>query len=346
MLLLADVHAHAYANSLVLPDGRNKRLMDIMQCLDNAMGVADGPIVIAGDLFHDRKGVRPEVLHRVGDWLAKCRESKIPVFILAGNHDLSIGGDGSASVVALRHATIVTHPMVFEVAGVNVGFIPYTESPETVRSNAKFVKKNGATVLVAHLGIGDPRFADCVPVDYEVPGTIALDDLRPDDFEQVFIGHYHNPQPLAGNVRYIGSPLQLTFKEAGQTKGFMRMDKRGVVTRIPNTWSPRFHKMKSNEAVAKLAHNEIKETDFLWVTDCSPDDVKALAKHANDTGQAVRIDREQPVQTKVRIDADATQDQMVEQYVRHAAPETSREAAKELAATGVALLTQASQEGA
>ncbi len=349
MLLLADVHLHPYAGSAILPDGRNKRLDDIMVCLNAALQTCSTgqAIVIAGDLFHDRKGVKPEALHRIGEWLNEARSTKVPVYILAGNHDLSIGGDGCASVMALRHATIITEPgKVIEIEGFKVGFIPYVEDPEAVRLQAKALRKDGAKILVAHLGIGDPRFADCIPVDYEVPGRISVDDLRPGDFEQVFLGHYHNPQELAKNVRYIGSPLQLSFKEAGQEKGWVRLGATGKPTRVQNVWSPKFQKMGAAEAVAKLAHKEIAETDYLWVTGCTKDDAASLKELVDQTGQEIRIESEQPVHTKIRIDATATQDEMLVQYVRNVAPEMSKDEARALLAAGNELLIQASQEGA
>lgn len=345
MLLLADVHAHAYQGSKILANGRNKRLQDVIACLDQALCVTrkGTSLVIAGDLFHTRKGVLPEVLQAVGEWLNRAQSVRVPVYILAGNHDLSIGGDGSASVVALRHAHIITEACRLEIDGHMVGFVPYAEDPEYVRSIAKTHAKAGATVLVAHLGLGDPRFADCIPVDYEVPGHINLDDLRGDDFEQVFLGHYHNPQELASNVRYIGSPLQLSFREAGQAKGFVQFDN-GKVKRIENDWSPKFLKMDAAQAVAQLAHGEIAATDFVWVTGCTREDAKDLRAGAEATGMTIRVEHEHPVHHKIRIDASAGDADMLHQYVRATTPEAPNAEARQLIDTGLQLLTQAVQE--
>jgi DNA repair exonuclease SbcCD nuclease subunit len=296
-IITGDVHAHAYPGA-TFEDGANRRLADIVACLDSAIELAGKhsaeDIIVAGDLFHDRKGVRPEVLHRIGEWLERCHDHQIKVTILTGNHDLSIGGDGCASVMALtRAAHIVTTACVLELGGRRFGFLPYTDDRELVAKTVKRLAKEKAEVLIGHVGIGDPKYSACVPVDYEVPGRISVDDLRPDDFAQVFLAHYHNAQTLAANVHYVGSPLQLSFKEVGQEKSLVVWNGKRM-TRVVNDVSPRYHKAPA----AEILKTKISERDFVHATSATRDEEEQL-RHVLGDEMVLRIER--------RVAADVTQ---------------------------------------
>lgn len=317
----ADVHAHAYPNSPTLDDGSNKQLNDIIAALDGILEhtkrVPRSAIVVVGDLFHDRKGVRPEALHRVSDWLSRCRSSGVEVHILVGNHDLSFGGDGCASVQALSglayiHGSVETAV----ISGVKVGFLPYMDSPEAVRASVERLRKDGATVLAAHLGIGDPKHADCVPTDYEVPGRVNVSDLCPQSWDQIFLGHYHKTQQLASNARYVGSPLQLSFKEAGERKGFYVLSTDdGVVDFIENRISPKFVEVSFTDA--DLITAAVDAGDYLRVTKVPKDSVEKvqqLAKSAEGLSR-IRIDVLAQQQSSARINADTSEADILRQYV-------------------------------
>ncbi|HPH70699.1 MAG TPA: metallophosphoesterase, partial [Kofleriaceae bacterium] len=103
--------------------GSNSRLMDIIEALDRVIeaGVKRKAtaLIHCGDLFHDRKGVKPEAIHRATEWLAKARDAfSDGVHILTGNHDMSIGGDGTASTAAAEGLATVYHvPTVSTIAG-------------------------------------------------------------------------------------------------------------------------------------------------------------------------------------------------------------------------------------
>ncbi len=328
LVIISDTHVHPYADSPVDAQGNNLRLIDIIACLDRARVLAEkegAGLLHLGDVCHNRKGVPPEALESIGDWLTRCRESGVSVDFLSGNHDLSIGGDGSSSVRGFASAaTAHTSVVATEIAGTRIGWLPYTEDPAEVRAATKKLHKAGCTVLLAHLGLGDPRYANCVPSDYEAPGRINVDDLRPGDFAQVFLGHYHKYQMLGTNVRYVGSPLQLSFNEVGHEKNILLYRPgKNKVTLIPNTWSPQFHKLDSAAAIARMAHGEIKERDPVWVTNVESDEVGDFKKFGEERGMPVRIEKSRPATARVRIDAGGKQADILKQYVRAIAPDTA-----------------------
>lgn len=348
--LSSDWHLHSYQGPMVrtLPDGTNSRLSDILACAEWMTKTAEERGAVAflhgGDLTHNRKSMANEAWARVAQFMRRMGE-RIPTFVLEGNHDLSASGDGTSTVGALDgFVTSVPGVRTTVVGRTKVGWLPYCEDPKQVRAAAEKLSRAGAQVLVAHLGLGDPRFADCVPVDYETPGKITVDDLLPDRFKQVFLGHYHTAQELLPNVRYMGSPLQLSFKEAGKAKGFWLYDTDSDEEPefVENIASPQFHIMSGAEAVAKLAHGEVAKSDFLWVKDATREDAAALSEASGSADMpALRVDRA-PVKRDitVRVDPSSPVADQVAQYVRQAAPDESEAERAAIAALGEQLLKE------
>ena len=67
-------------------------------------------------------------------------------------------------------------------------------------------------------------------------------------WDRVFLGHYHAEQKLDEKVEYVGSPLQLSFGEAFQSKHILVFDTSdGGCEYIENTFSPRHYILKEDE---------------------------------------------------------------------------------------------------
>jgi DNA repair exonuclease SbcCD nuclease subunit len=342
-VILSDTHCHPHPGP-VLPDGRNQRLCDIIACMDAALALAvkhKAALIHGGDLFHDRKGVKPEASDAVAEWLDRVRQARVELHVLVGNHDMSITGDGSNSVKIIRGSGAVPHAALerVDIQGHCFGFLPYTTDPKLVRESATRLRGKNTT-LIGHLGIGDPKYSNCVPVDYEVPGKISVADLLPDEFTSVFLGHYHNPQTLGKNVRYIGSPLQLSFKECGQRRGVWLYDPaKGRCEFVQNTTSPAFLKMPAEEAVAKAAHGEIAETDHLWVTGATSADVAAFA--SLDRRAVTRVDRAVKSAPAARLKASSNDKELLTSFYKHSNPAADSIDASRAVEVAIQLLEEA-----
>ncbi len=346
--LSSDWHLHSYQGPMVrtLPDGTNSRLKDILDCagsmVDTAVARGAAAFLHGGDVTHNRKTMANEAWTRVAQFMRRMND-RVPTYVLEGNHDQSASGDGTSTVGALDGLVrAVTTEQITKIGKLRVGWLPYTESPDVVRDACERLADGGAEVLMAHLGIGDPKHADCLPVDYETPGRISVADLCPDRFRQVFLGHYHTAQELAPNVRYMGSPLQLSFKEAGKEKGFWLWDtETDAVEWVENTASPRFHVIDAKERDMLAAFNEVQDRDFVWVKDASRDQASQVAALTEKSGQATRVDRAPVVRdTTVRVDPSSPLADQLDQYVRHAAPDHGAEDRAALVTIGASLLKE------
>ncbi len=85
-LVIADVHlgkaATFRAKGLPIPEGDNAR--DFQRILRLCKKYHAAHLIIAGDLFHARAGITPELQVALGDFLAALA---IPATLITGNHD-------------------------------------------------------------------------------------------------------------------------------------------------------------------------------------------------------------------------------------------------------------------
>jgi DNA repair exonuclease SbcCD nuclease subunit len=73
-----------------------------------------------------------------------------------------------------------------------------------------------------------------------------------ENWDKVFLGHYHAEQKLDEKVEYVGSPLQLSFGEAFQKKHIVVLDTQTLKTEyIENEFSPKHFILKEDEIEGK-----------------------------------------------------------------------------------------------
>jgi DNA repair exonuclease SbcCD nuclease subunit len=310
----ADLHCYNHKPfARILKDGTNSRLNDILLCLEWMVGRAlekkCEAFVIAGDLFHSRKSIENGVLDRVCTafhHLEAAAKGKMQIIVLAGNHDYSVTGDGSVSISAIEsdHVVVVREPTGFPKLG--IGFIPYMADAKAVRDAAAgFVKKT--KFIIAHLGLKEGSVG---PGDFEVPDSVPMDCLLPDKFKKILLGHYHRRQKIGDNILYVGSPLQLTFGEMGEEKGFTLLQDDGKTTFVKNTESPVF----LETPVDALKSLERRPCDFVKVI-IPPGDEVDLKKLEEEN---VRIEVLKPdVDVTERIPLYGKKDnEIIEEYVK------------------------------
>jgi len=81
------------------------------------------------------------------------------------------------------------------------------------------------------------------PVDTHLTDGISIADIPTDRIGMVISGHIHKRQNLLlGRVHIPGSPLQLTFGEAGEDKAFSLIDTTTWTVETIPTNAPRFFK--------------------------------------------------------------------------------------------------------
>lgn len=237
VLLFSDLHGHAFKPySTILPDGMNSRLRDALLVLEQIRKLAKQEkvdlILFGGDLFHVRGSLYVQTFNAIFEAMARLKLTA-QLGLLVGNHDQTNKAGSIHSVYAFNTmATVMDKPMwyTFETVVSNttdrlhVLALPYTTDSNDIRSavdegvQSKPQDPKGCPhIILGHMGVDGARVGGgFVLRDKDAP---KLKDLKRQEFAQVFLGHYHVPQILADNVRFIGSTLQHNWGDLGTEHG-------------------------------------------------------------------------------------------------------------------------------
>ena len=254
----ADLHAHNYTQySGIAENGLNSRLDWILRTLDmiveKCVQRSVDALVIAGDLFHSRKAIDISVLESV---YRRIEAIEFPVYIVMGNHDIAESSDKRASIrIFSKVANVITKARIIKIAGVPVGIIPWTDSASKVAKAVDEFNKNGVQYVIGHLAL---RSGVVGTHDFIMEGNIEPSVFR--KFKWTALGHYHKPQELKHNIYYVGSPLQHTWGDSGDEKGFMIFGgAQPEFVPLPDT--PKFIKVVSSEDAAT-----VRDIDYVKVS--------------------------------------------------------------------------------
>ena len=106
------------------------------------------------------------------------------------------------------------------------------------------------------------------------------------DYKHAYFGHYHGAQKLAKNVEYIGSPLQLSFGEAGEEKHIIILDtNKNSQEYIVNDFSPK-HFYIDEENLDSYSREELEKSFVCIVTkgDLSTENKKTIENKISGLG--------------------------------------------------------------
>lgn len=239
---LADPHLGYRAYHRLAEDGRNQREVDVSRAfeaaVEGAIRTAPDLVVVAGDVFH---AVRPPNAAITDAFRAFLRLRSglpgVPVVVISGNHDAPRSSE-TGSILRLYG----------EIPGVTVAD---GRAPETIRVRAAGEDVAVLCVPYAALATGEPLVLDPDPaaahnvmvMHATVVGgpnaqkirrgvgyggvELGLEELRPERWTYIALGHYHVATELAPNTWYAGSTEFTSTNvwiEAEEPKGFLTFD--------------------------------------------------------------------------------------------------------------------------
>lgn len=230
--LFSDSHCHAWsAFSTLDSHGRNSRLMDIVReidrCCDETLKAGGDRVVIAGDLFHTRGSVSPEVFNPVKECFERNITKGIKAFLgIPGNHDLTQkdSHELGSSVAMLGNQCIHWYHEPDAIHGVSgqqqIAFVPWVNDPTcylyTIEDLVSRIGKGWAEEhdLIIHIGIDGTLSS--MP-DHGV----SAKRLAEFGFKRVFSGHYHHHKDFGNGVYSIGATTHQTWGCANTKAGFL-----------------------------------------------------------------------------------------------------------------------------
>lgn len=321
-LLFSDIHVHPHKKS-------QDRLQDCLECLDWVFQTAKDhkvdAILFGGDLLHDRQKIDTLTYHKVYSILEKYQNECYKTYLLVGNHDMWFANSWSVSSVvpfrALKNFSVIEKTDVKDIAGVNWHFIPYTHDPVTELH--VLAPKITNSYLLAHLAVDGAKLnssGSVADVIIEHDGDmVKIERNLFSAYRRAFFGHYHSHQKLTDTVEYIGSPLQLSFGEAGDEKYVIILDSSNdSLQYIKNDFSPKHFYIKQSE-IDNYSKAELQK-GFVCILSDDTDDIKKDMAKVEELGVAsVQVKKQSKKQDEHAI-LDAKQllideNKLLERYV-------------------------------
>jgi len=198
--------------------------------------------VLAGDIY-DRAVPPKEAVSLLDDFLVRLiREEKVPVLMIAGNHDsperLAFGSRflGEQKLFVAGRCRPDSTPVV--LGSVAFHLLPYGDpasvrhdlGQENIRTHQDALAaqidqarrtqpKGKRSVVVAHAFVTGGLTSDS-EMALSVGGTGEVDGKLFEGFDYVALGHLHRPQDVgdSSHIRYAGSLLKYSASEASHVK--------------------------------------------------------------------------------------------------------------------------------
>ena len=202
-------------------------------------------VLVSGDVY-DRAMPAPDTVQLLSEAVTRLIDAGATVVLSSGNHDSAIRLGFASELLSraglhIRSTTQdVGRPIM--VDGVAVYAIPYLEPSVAAtaldaeerthagvlraamgRVEADRASRGAPSVVMAHAFVTGGATSESER-DISVGGVSAVHPRIFDGTDYVALGHLHRRQRLDESVRYSGSPVALSFSEAGHTKGSWLVD--------------------------------------------------------------------------------------------------------------------------
>lgn len=298
--LTADLQIQSQPRySTLAASGVTTRLEDFIACLEwivrSALEEGCDTLFILGDLFDSRTVIDVCVIDRACRAFAEAAE-KIDVHVLVGNHDAYLRTPRLNSTQMLSGIATV-HETVESVGPFVV--VPWTDNADDYKASlakADALKKRSKSLLDFLLSHG--MFGEAVPMAKGLP----IEWLQSGKWRGVYLGDVHDPVVLSKKptIRYVGSPLQIHFGDAGRKRGFVVLDTHTAKHKfITNDVSPRFHIITEIDDIEDPA----TDRDFFRVKVDDADLADVLAAEAKKLSSWVEVETSSRTDSSVRITA-------------------------------------------
>ena len=220
-------------------------------------------VLVCGDVY-DRALPPPDAVALLDETLERLvLDAKVPVLMIAGNHDSPERLGFGASLLRKQgchisgplRGTLETLVLEDEKGPVRFISLPYADPPmvRQVLEQADLVGHDAAVaalteqartlceagerlVMLGHCWVNGGTASESER-PLTVGGAGMVGAKRFEGFDYVALGHLHRPQKVADHIHYSGSLLKYSFSEVDHKKSanLIEMDDRGSVTveRVP-----------------------------------------------------------------------------------------------------------------
>ncbi|MDG6228896.1 MAG: DNA repair exonuclease [Candidatus Thermoplasmatota archaeon] len=254
ILHIADTHLGFSAYRKSTTDGVNQREKDIYdsftQVIDYALAEHVDLILHAGDLFDT---VRPtnRAITVALQQILRLSAAQIPLVIIAGNHEqpkLQETGhifsifDHLDTVYPVYRETYEKHYFTIDDESICIHALPQINTVDLFQNQLENITKDNdadINILLFHGAVqGIKEFSMNEFNELFIPKRFLFSL-----FDYVALGHYHSYTKINNSAYYAGSIDALTFKDAGEKKGFIEITKDHDILR------PEFKKLSNRPVI-------------------------------------------------------------------------------------------------
>jgi DNA repair protein SbcD/Mre11 len=211
---IADPHLGIRQYHRQTAGGINQRETDVAQAfraaIDGVIAAAPDAVVIAGDLFHSVRPTNAAIVFAFRQF-QRLREAlpQAPIVLIAGNHDTPRSVETGTILrlfeeLGVDVAADEARRLVYGELDLSISAVPHQA---LVSGNRPTLRPEGPEkyqVLVIHGDIEGMFPAERSAADYG-GALISLNEIGPEDWTYVALGHYHVQHEVVSRVWYAGA---------------------------------------------------------------------------------------------------------------------------------------------
>lgn len=196
-------------------------------------------VILSGDLMHNRNifdnFMIQELKEKFFFWFDK---NNINLHIIVGNHDTYYKNRidynfPKTNLKEFDNIFVYDKPTITHINNFSFGFLPWLVEKDDI---TKLIDPKDVDILIGHFDINSALMQG------NTLSNVGYDVNVFKRYKVVLSGHYHATSDIK-NVKYIGSPYQMNYRDYGNKKGFWVMDETMKFEYIENNFSPKFLKL-------------------------------------------------------------------------------------------------------
>jgi DNA repair protein SbcD/Mre11 len=211
---IADPHLGIRQYHRQTAGGINQREADIAHAfrtaIDGVIAAAPDAVVVAGDLFHSVRPTNAAIVFAFRQF-QRLREAlpHAPIVLIAGNHDTPRSVETGTILrlfeeLGVDVAADEARRLVYRELDLSISAVPHQALVNGDRPSLRPEGSERYQVLVVHGDIEGMFPADRSAADYG-GALISLNEIGPEDWTYVALGHYHVQHEVVGGVWYAGA---------------------------------------------------------------------------------------------------------------------------------------------
>lgn len=330
-IFFTDSHFHLFTNH-AKPDEDyvNDRFKEQIEALQKVFDIAreeEATVIFGGDLFHKRNSVDTRVYNKVFETFASNQDIK--VYMVRGNHDAvsnSLYTDSSIDIFETLPNVEVTKSLRSEPLSdtVQLTMCAYGDETEEIKEYIKSSNKLGkVNILVGHLGVEGSLTGKG---SHRLEGAFGYQDLLPDNYAFILLGHYHRRQYFKNpNHFYGGSLMQQSFSDEQEANGVHLIDTEKMTTEFIPIHTRRFITIQG-EDIPENFEQLVDKDNFIRVIGTSNHaKVLEMDDSMKDKNVEVQIKKEYTVEKRIESDVSDDPLTIASTYAKQYLPESEQE---------------------